>query len=452
MPAKLFRYFLREDIYRNSVKLFLGHAGGQVLIFLTGPILSRLYSPDEFGNYAFMSSLASMISLFSTGSYEFAIITVKKESEAQALSFLSIILSFTTSTITAIILLLLFLKSGAWQQNMTGTGWGLIPVFVFIQGLYNTLNYLLNRKQKYGTMSVSRSLRAAAMIPVQLLMGIRQISSGLFLGMVSGHLIGMLYQLIQGLKKKFFNLKMPSIIILKDTARKHYKFPLFFMPEQLVNNFSVQIPVYLLKFFFTHASVGLFALPQRFLSIPIVLIGNSLGHIYFRDAALKCTSQSQLGSTTIKIFQFLFRLGVVPFSILTIFGDVIIPFFFGEEWQQAGIYVMLLSPWLFFVLIGSPLSNIFTVKGLQRKSLLINLGLLIGRGLAFLAGTFIFHSPLMAVGFFSAISFVFWIFIVFYNLHLVNINIWPLLLKTLGIWISFLLGMGIIRILILKNA
>lgn len=439
----LFKQIFPENIIRDSAKVLLGQATGQALIFLSGPLLARLYSPEEFGVYSLMSSIAGILSIASTGGYEFAIINVKQEKEAHILSLLSIVFSTITATLSAIILLVLTLKSEALQNSMGGAGWGLLPAFVLFQGIYNTANFSLTRQKKYGTISRARTLRAIIMAPTQLLLGIFNFSFGLFLGMVSGHLAGMLFQLKKIHTQLMYRLKSVTIKELITTASNNYRFPAYFMPEELINSASVQSPIFLLKIFFNHASIGLYALPQKFLSIPIVLIGNSLGQIYFRNAALEYTDPNILSQTTLRLFRLLFKLGLLPFSFLMVFGDMIIPYIFGDEWYQSGIYTMILSPWLFFVLIGSPLSNIFPVKGKQRLSLIINLYMFAGRILAFLIGFYLFESAIMSVALFSVVSFGFWFFIAFYNLNLVEAKIKPELFKVLLTWtltLSILIG------------
>lgn len=437
--------FFSKEIYRNSIKLFVGHSFGQTIIFLSGPILSRLYSPAEFGHYALLSSIAATISIISTGCYEVASITAKNEKEANTLSLISIILSLLTSIFSAAILSFLFIKSGAWKESFIDAGWGLIPLFVIFQGIYNTSNYTLNRQKEYTTMSVSRGVRSIVMSPLQILFGIKDIFSGLYLGMIIGHLAGMLFQTRKIIRSYIIAIKNTNIREMLQTAGKNYKYPLFFMPEQLINSLSAHAPVFLLKIFFTEAIVGFYSLPRRFLSAPVVLIGNSLGQIYFRDAAFSNNNQEELAKTTASLFRFLFRLGVVPFSFLTVFGDIAIKFIFGKEWEIAGLYTMILSPYLLMLLIGSPLSNIFAVKGKQKLSLLISLYLMAARIISFLTGTLIFKSATLSIALFSVVSFSFWLFTAFYNLHLSNNKIWPFFREIMSIWIVILIVMSIFR-------
>ncbi|MDI3521131.1 MAG: hypothetical protein PWR04_1119 [Anaerophaga sp.] len=443
MFKKAFKSFYSSEIYRNSAKLFFGHAFGQGVVFLSGPVLSRLYSPDEFGTYALMSSIAGAISVIGSGSYEYAIVTVKNEKEADTVSLLSIFLSTVASLVSAIILSIIFLKSGAWRDGFVGKGWILVPVFVLFQGFYNTTNFSLTRSKKYGTISVARSIRAVGMVPAQILLGIKGIYSGLYIGMVFGHFLGMSLQLKRALKDYVLALQTITIRDVKNVARSYYKFPLYYMPEQLINKLSSQSPVFLLKIFFNDALVGLYALPSSFLSVPVVIIGNSLGQIYFRDAAQKYNLQKDISLITANLFKFLFRLAVFPFGVLMIFGDVFVEFVFGNEWYQAGVYAMILSPWLLFLFVGSPLSTVFTVLGKQKESLVISFYLFLGRILAFFAGIYFFDSSLYAIGLFAAVSFGFWAFIAFYNLYLAKVRVFPVFIEV----VSLLAGVLIVGIL-----
>lgn len=438
-----------KKIFQNSAKLMLGHAIGQSIVFLSGPLLSRIYSPEQFGKYVLLSSIAGILSVMSTGGYEFAITTVKQKDEAQKLAFVSVSLSFITSIFSTIILLILFLSSEAWKKHVMGAGWALIPIFVLLQGIYNTTVFLMNRDERYGIISFSRTSRSAIMVPLQILWGIKNISWGLFAGMVIGQLISAAILLRKVIKSPGAWLKIIKKVNFKSQLKKQKSFPLYIMPQEITNSISSQIPVFFLSYFFSQAALGLYALPHKFLSAPIFLIGNSLGRVYLRDASLSLENETDLAQTSLKLFRFLFRLGILPFSILCVFGDLITEFFFGSQWQESGIYAMILSPWLFFVLIGSSLSNIFIAKGKQKLSFKINIFMLVARSLAFSAGVFLFKSPVISVSLFSGISLLFWVYIAFYNLHLAKIKIFPIALESISIWIMSLMLLVLIRNIVL---
>ncbi|BDX38150.1 hypothetical protein CYCD_15050 [Tenuifilaceae bacterium CYCD] len=217
------------------------------------------------------------------------------------------------------------------------------------------------------------------------------------------------------------------------------------MPSQIINELSVQIPIYFLNFFFSATVVGLYALPQKLLNVPVVLIGNSIGQVFFKDASKQMNSPENLKKTTHSLFSMLFYIGVIPFSVAMIFGDSLICWIFGAEWQQSGVYVQYLSPWLMFVLIGSPLSRLFTVLEKQREGLWFNVVLLIIRFLGLAIGTFIFNSADVAVKLFAISGAIYWIFLSFYTLRMAKVRLLPVIANTFIIWASVVFLLYIIK-------
>ncbi|MFO8021764.1 MAG: oligosaccharide flippase family protein [Perlabentimonas sp.] len=434
-----------RELFKNFLTLFTGATLGQLIPFLAGPVLARLYSPEDFGLYALLSSTAGLASIVATGSYEFAILTSDDDDEANSLSLLSSLLSFIFSIISAVIIIVVLLLVKPWDENFLGWVWLLAPVFIFLQGVVNSSNYRLNREKRYGIMARGRLVRAFVMTGVQLLLGFLRLPWGLYPGMVTGHFTTAGYQFSKVKSSYAKAIKAFSLNNIKSLARKYYRFPSFLLPAQLVNEFSVQVPVYLLKSFFTTAVVGLYALPQKFLNVPVMLIGNSLGQVFFQKAVEQKDDKEALGATTLSLFRFLFRIGVVPFSVMLVFGDILFAFVFGAEWHQSGLFAQMLSPWLLFVLAGSPISKLFTVLDRQKQSLWLNIILLTLRTSGLVVGALIFRTENMAVLLFSLTGFFYWAFLTFFILRMAGVRLLPVVFETIITWGLVLLPMLLVR-------
>lgn len=437
--------FPDKELLRNFLTLFTGSTLSQFIPFLAGPLLARLYAPADFGLYALLSSTAGLASIVATGSYEFAVLTCDTDDEADSLSLLSSFLSFLFSFITTVILILIVFFAKPWDNNLLGCIWFLVPAFVAFQGVLNATGYRLNRQQRYGVMAKGRLLRAAIMTSAQLLLGLLSLPWGLFPGMLTGHFSAAIYQL-KSVRRYFYNaIRSFSVKNLKTLAVKYYRFPKFLMPAQLINELSAQAPVFLLKSFFSTAVVGLYALPQKFLNVPVALVGNSIGQVFFQKAVEQKKHSESLAETTLSIFRFLFRIGVVPFSAMLVFGDIIFVWLFGAQWLQSGLFAQMLSPWLLFVLAGSPISKLFTVLDKQNQSLWLNLVLLFLRVAGLVAGALFFKSQIAAIFLFALCSFTYWVFLTFYILGLAKVKIVPIIIETIVTWILIVLPMIIIR-------
>ena len=89
---------------------------------------------------------------------------------------------------------------------------------------------------------------------------------------------------------------------------------------------------------------------------------------------------------------------------------------FGEEWREAGVYAQLLAPWLYFVFVSAPLSNLFDVLEQQPWELAFNVVMMAARAAALWVGGAL-GGPLGAVGLFGAVSAVLWLGHTVWMLH-----------------------------------
>lgn len=75
--------FLPKSAYaRNVITLMTGAGLAQAIPIATSPILTRLYSPEEFGLFSLYMAVASILAVLVTGRYELAILLPKRDRDA----------------------------------------------------------------------------------------------------------------------------------------------------------------------------------------------------------------------------------------------------------------------------------------------------------------------------------------------------------------------------------
>src|SRR5690606_36207070 len=109
--------------------------------------------------------------------------------------------------------------------------------------------------------------------------------------------------------------------------------------------------------------------------------------------------------------------------ILTLWGQPIFRFVFGAEWEYSGFLAQLISPWLFLVMLGSPLSAIMIAMEKQKVSMIFNILLLILRIASLLIGGLIFKNMEWTIGLYSFTGFVFFVWLCAYSLHLAGVKL-----------------------------
>jgi len=203
-------------------------------------------------------------------------------------------------------------------------------------------------------------------------------------------------------------------------VRRYKKFPLFDSWSGLLNTFSGMLPALLLGYYFSPDIVGFYALGYLILHAPMSVVGSSIAQAFFPHAN-EAKRNGQLSQLTLKIFEHLLIIGLVPILLLTIVAPELFALIFGDRWFTAGEYVRWLSVWLLFVFISSPLSNIYSIKEKQKEGLIVNIVMFCSRLIVLVIGG-MKGDALFTIKLFGITGAVLWIFNCIYIQHLADVS------------------------------
>ena len=99
------RNLLPKNTFARGVSVLVGGtAGAQLLTVLAAPILTRLYSPEDFGLLAVYASLLGLIGVVASLRYELAIPLPESDEEAAHVMVLSLLILLGMTVLTAIVM------------------------------------------------------------------------------------------------------------------------------------------------------------------------------------------------------------------------------------------------------------------------------------------------------------------------------------------------------------
>lgn len=372
-----------EDMYVTRKKtsfasdvltLVGGAAFAQILTILVIPILTRLYGPGDFGLLALFSSITGIFGIIVCLRYELSIMLPESDKEAANLLGLSLIIAFMLSAFT--IPFIWFCRQPILRiLNATQLGaymW-LIPLYVFIGGVFLALNYWNSRTKHFRRLSSARITSSIASTGTKLGAGFAGYATGGSL--IGADLVGVsVSTLVLGSQiwKTDKSLFLRSISWKKIIGglKRYRKFPLVDSWSALLNTVSWQLPVFVLSSFFSPVVVGYYSLGFRLLQLPMSFIGSSISQVFFQRAS-EAKSEGTLAFLVENIFKLLVVIGMFPILTLTIVGSDVFTVIFGSIWTEAGIYTQILSIWAFIWFISSPLSVLWVIFEKQEFGLKI---------------------------------------------------------------------------------
>jgi len=405
---------LKSEFGKNVATLFSGTALAQFVPLIVMPILTRLYTPSDYGVLAVFVAITAIIATISTLRYDIAILLPSEDVKAMTIALLSIFCVLMTSIFSLIILcashknIISLIKSP--EMNLWVYA---IPLSIFFIGCNNVLTCWLNRHKQFRKLAINRVTVAVVAAAATLTFGFYGFSySGLILGSLIGQFTTMIMLMIWTWRDMINGFRNFKWISIRQRSKEYKKFPLFSLPADWVNSFSQQLPVLALGRFFGQGVVGHFSFSQKILGMPLSLLSQSILDVFKQRASSDYSKYGNCRHIFDKTAKTLTALSIVPLAIIFFFAPLIFKIVFGNEWEQAGQYTRYLAPLYFFRFIASPLSYVFYVTNRQDADLIGQIGLLLSTIGSMLLGAH-FNNPNVAIisfsfGYIIVYSFYFW--------------------------------------------
>lgn len=369
---------LQKRAFMKSVLLVAGGtAFAQLIAILITPVLSRLFTPGDFGVLALYTSALSILSPFATLKYDLAIPLEKDEKGAINVFFLSIVCIIIFSSIVLVIVLLF---AGAFSRMLNAEEFEpfmwLLPIGTATIGLYTTSLHLALYYKSYRSITKTKIAQGIARSTTQV--GFGGVGFGGPLGLILGEIAGQAWG-FRTLTKPFFgsvtfSLKNVTIRDLSNAAKKYRKFPLISSPSTLLQGIGLQVSTFLLSALYGTEVTGSFGFAQRIIAAPLMLIGTAIGQVYFAEGArLIREDPDRFYRLTLKTSKRLFTIGGIIAGILIPFGPFLFEIVFGEPWRVAGEFSRILALMLMIRFVVFPISSALVIIEKQGLQFLLDL-------------------------------------------------------------------------------
>ena len=352
----------------------------QAIPIAISPILTRIYTPQDFGVFALYIGMVSFIAVVATARYEMAIVLPKSEKEAINILALSIVI--TLSIVFIITFIIIFFKEtilNTLNANSLGNILYLVPLSILLAGLAQSFNYWSNRKEYFKNMSnaqISQSISIGVFQPLLKYIGI---NSGLILGNIVGRFVSVFVLMHKFIKNDRTSLQYVKKEIMIEQMIKYKDFPLVNSLHAFSDIVRNSGSVMLISSFFGTTILGFYSLSLRVLQVPIGIIGSALGQVLYKKFSSLHNDNQLLYPYVKSIMIKLVLIALPTFGILFFIAPDLFAFVFGEKWRVAGEYSQILVPYLFINFILSPITSLPIILNQQQNffylSLIGNIGM-----------------------------------------------------------------------------
>ena len=362
-----------QAIYKDTSIVFTGRVIVTLLALIITPILTRLYSPQAYGEFALFNSIVQNMVILGTLALPSAINVAKKEHIQKILN----LTLFSIIGISVLISLGLLLVSATAKNNFEYINflksyWYLIPVTFLLTSTTLIFKALHLRLKAFSLTTKIGVAEAFAAKGVNLYNGYLNLGG---LGLIISDLIAKMISsvlLIYKLPKHYLSSIDLNLIDLRNSFKQFKQYPLFVMPAQWASILSTQLILWFIAFHYSANDLGKYSMALALINIPLYILSNSFQPVITQKlVSVRDGINEQFSFTSL-----LTILGIIS---IIVFGGffLILPnwfvIFLGDKWEGIGLMIKILCAWNLILFIDQSINNGFLVFEKQQQKLYFNM-------------------------------------------------------------------------------
>ncbi len=376
-----------KDIWKNSAQLLSANVVAQAIGLLVYPILTRLYSPDDFGLFNLFLSIGGVLLIISTLDYHNAVVLPKTDKQSRAVFHVGLVclIGFTV----LLFCVLPFSKGIASLFNVPNLAHWLwmMPVYVLAMGLWKLINNHYMRRNVFIRISGYKLSQAVLSAGSKIGFGsVGFTSGGLIAGSVLAPLIAVVLSIWIAGKKVLGNLLQWDNKECKQVAMEYANFPKYSLPRSLVNYLGGNLPILLLTNFFSLTQIGYFGMALTLGFRPLNMISSSFCQTFYQQTADAVNHNQPIGSFIRKFILYSLLIMTPLFAVLYFTLPWLTSWILGSGWEQTGELLQWMLPFLLVSTVSASLCFVSDLFGRQKMFAIIEVIYTLLRALALVLG------------------------------------------------------------------
>lgn len=354
---------LRSDGFFGRLALLAGSvAAGQAFLLLCTPILTRLYSPEAFGQFAIFYAIVLMIGTVGLFKMEPRLGICPPEEISVALATCVVCACAVFGFVLASVLLMMEV---VWME-FSVPFWILVmlPPVGLLQICPLPASYLYVRAGNFRKLALQRIARFVGLGTGQLAFG--GIVAGRPWGLALGLAVGQLAELAVALRilvPALRTLRAPDFAAVPGYLRRMWRYPLYTLPSRILSEAVHALPVFVAASLYGSYEAGLVAIAQRLLLVPTRLLGHNASHVIMGAKSEK--DGEVFYKYVAKNVTFLSFVSMSGFMVLYFVTDEIWIRVLGENWSGIRDVLISLAPFYATYLVLESLSSLHILLDMQ---------------------------------------------------------------------------------------
>lgn len=343
-----------------------GNIAGQIIPLLFIPLITRLYSPEQFGILAFYLSIVTIVGGVASGKYELRAVVVSDSNDSHDLFMCAILSAICVAFIFHLLVMVVKHLEPEWLSGLADYYY-LIAIGAFAIALLQIMNYWAIKKEYFLKLSYIKAIQAACLVAVSISLYYTPFQGeGLLAAEVVSRLLagGVIFFFVSKIDFSKFNLKSAIKLGIGNIGT-----PLRLVPASLMNLGAKQLPIYFFTIFFNPTFTGFLMISQRLIMTPLSVFSNSIAQVFLQKTAVEFQEKGECKKTYLIGLLVLSLIPLIPFVIIYLYIEPLVELFLGKQWVGVGEFIRVLMPFYYIYFVSGTLNILIISSGRELLNL-----------------------------------------------------------------------------------
>lgn len=339
---------------RSLLTLFSGTVIAQGIPFLLAPVISRLYSAEQFAVFGTLMALFNILNVVAAARYEMAVVVPASDRESAHLvrGALAIALVMGAVSFAGVLVLSRSHRLAVRLPGLVDVAW-VAAVLAALAGVQVVLQQWLLRRKRFDTVARVKVVQSVGITLATIALGRLAFRNGLELG----YLVG--WACFTGATAWAVLRREPLVGNAERAAtlaalRSYREWPLVNAWPALVNAVATGMATFYMASYFTADIAGQHNFVRQYVLVPISMVTVALGQVLFVRSSERVREGRPLLPELSKVLKVLVLAALVLVAVMGLFGEPLFRWLFGAQWSFAGTAGRVLVLGYAAQLVGSP--------------------------------------------------------------------------------------------------
>lgn len=337
---------MKRDFFINAI----GIGAGQMVVLVATPVLARIYSPSEFGEYAALVAAAGIIGTIASLRFDVALPAVP-DGDVLPLFRAAMVLPVAVSICVAAAFSVLT-NTGKSFVGMAAVPLTWLVCISALLGAANVCQAYFVRVGDFKRVAVLKVLQPVIFALVAL---------AAVVGLNGALLASWLTVVLVALWRCGFELLSFDWRRSWQAMKAARKYPMLSVPVALLDTASLALPLFFIVAAFGNESAGNYSQVQRLLAAPLLLLGIAASQVFYKHAGDIYRSGAMVEPLMWRVVLSLFGVAIVLVIVTCVAGEPLMRLILGSRWRTDLSFLLLSVAPVLFRMVVSPVSSVFLI-------------------------------------------------------------------------------------------